>query len=183
MPEWTKQLSDEAACQEGVDIGDQYGTPQEAWDDTNRADYMLWWIHQLTPATEDSPEQRKLVECCAAIARLVLPEFERRKPGDSDPKDVLDEADRWARGGRPLRTLKDKAEKLEPPKGGRKVGLHRRAQAARDSIDAVGKLAYGMPPHRVVQHAMNAKSKRERDEFMEAAADIVRVHYPTMPLR
>lgn len=52
-----------------------------AWQACDRGDWMLWLIGKQSGPPE-SDGRKKLVLCACECARLALPIFEKRKPGD-----------------------------------------------------------------------------------------------------
>jgi hypothetical protein len=85
--EFAQHLEDIGACADAR-IWAKGKTAQEAWDQCERADWLLWWVAQEKP---DSKQD--LVRAACRIARLVLhlvPQSEDR------PRLAIEAAEKWA---------------------------------------------------------------------------------------
>jgi len=97
MKTFITQLRALRACSEAREFADTHETLQAAWDACPRGDWLLWLIGQKCGPV-GSDERRKLVGVCAAIAREVLPIFERRRPDDKRVRKCLELCERYASG-------------------------------------------------------------------------------------
>ena len=75
-----------------------YATLQEAWDNCERGDWMLWLYGRLNKSAPWSDERKPLVLAACACARLSLPSFEARFPADSRPRRCIEVTEAWCRG-------------------------------------------------------------------------------------
>ena len=153
MKSHTEALHKLGACQEGCSFADQFATWQECWDAIPRGDWSLWLIGKQ-PGAVDSPARRKLVGVCAAIAREVLPIFERRRPDDKRVRNCIELCDRYASG--------DQAVLLED------------LREARYAADAAAADAYAYAD-------AAAAADAARISMQKKTAEIVRKHYPVAP--
>jgi hypothetical protein len=87
-----------SACKEAREWAAQYDTLDEAWSACPKGDWMLWlWGRYCGESFDD--RRRPLVLATIECARLALPFFERKRPNDRRPREALDIAERWGRGG------------------------------------------------------------------------------------
>ena len=85
------------ACSDAVAFADQHETIQAAWNACPRGDWSLWLLGRLAgPVDNDS--RKKLVGVCAEIAELVLPIFEKQRPGDKRVRECIETCKRYAAG-------------------------------------------------------------------------------------
>ena len=76
-------------------------TYTDAWAACPRGDWMLWLIARCEPVRSSaawSDERKPLVLASVDCARLALPAFEARYPGDDRPRRCLDTTAAWCRG-------------------------------------------------------------------------------------
>jgi hypothetical protein len=96
---WTDALRKLHACDEAVAWCQTQPDLATAWATCERGDWMLWLIGRTGMAGEiGSPERRVLVGVASGCARLALPIFEQRRPGDARVRDLLGLLDRYAAG-------------------------------------------------------------------------------------
>jgi hypothetical protein len=69
-----------------------------AWAACKRGDWMLWLVGRTIAGGPWSDERRPLVGAAVRCARLALPIYEARYPGDRRVSDCLDAFGRWAAG-------------------------------------------------------------------------------------
>lgn len=82
-------------CAGGLTFARKYATMQEVWDKCERGDWMLWLAGRLAG---EPGSRRPLVLAACECARLSLPIFEARYPGDKRPRRAIETAEAWARG-------------------------------------------------------------------------------------
>jgi hypothetical protein len=157
MKHWTDQYP--SACKAGLDEARKYDTPQAWWDATQRGDWMLWfWSQHIGEPMSDS--RRPLVLATAECARIELPIFESRYPGDRAARHAIETAERWGRGE--VVTV----DELKSAAAGRYVAAAGHYVAA--SVAAASAYTYY-----VAAHAAASVSFR--------CAEIVRRHSPVVP--
>jgi len=83
------------ACSEAVIFADGYDSLQQAWDACDRGDWLLWLAAHKCRTLD---QRRKLVFVAAQCARLVLPIYENKHPGDHRMRECLDACEAWSRG-------------------------------------------------------------------------------------
>jgi len=89
--EYLKKLN---ACTEAVIWAKQFNTTQEAWDNCERGDWMLWLLGKQSgkPGTK-SRKKLVLTACkCARLSLKCVPESEKR------PIEAIQTAERYAKG-------------------------------------------------------------------------------------
>ena len=69
-----------------VEDANKYTTPQEAWNNWDHGDDMLWLLEILNAPHE------QLVLCACEIAEHVLPIFEKEYPNDKRPRNAIEAA-------------------------------------------------------------------------------------------
>jgi hypothetical protein len=85
--------------------GCRFQALDSAWAACPRADWMLWWGGKC--CCYGSPEHRQCVLAATACARRVLPIWEAWYPQGSHPREGIEIAEGWARGGSDAPTLED----------------------------------------------------------------------------
>ncbi|TXH42411.1 MAG: hypothetical protein E6Q97_35780 [Desulfurellales bacterium] len=120
-----------------------------------RGDWMLWLLGRLA-GPPMSALRRPLVGAAAECARLALPVFERRYPGDARPRAALDLCDRFAHGESiDQKTMRD---------------VYAAADATRRAAAAAA------------AYAAAAYAADARMATLRQCADIVRKWYPVPPV-
>ena len=84
-------------CEDAATWADGYTSPDEAWRECQRGDWMLWLLGKLS-GTPESDDRKKLVLCAMECARLVLPIYEKRFTSDNRVRACIETAERWANG-------------------------------------------------------------------------------------
>jgi hypothetical protein len=97
------QIAEMRACPDAVAWlrAAQHPTLAEAWAVCERGDWMLWLAARGEPVRSSAPwsdERKPLVRAAVACARLALPTYEARYPGDARVRVCLDTTEAWCRG-------------------------------------------------------------------------------------
>jgi len=165
MRKWTTPIKRLGACEDAVEWASQYKTPEKAWINCKRGDWMLWLLGKL--AGEPGSDSRKpLVLAACECARLSLPYV---KKGDKRPLKAMEVAEQWAKGEGNI-TLEDV-----------------RAAAASAAYSAASSAAYAAyaasyaASAAAASAAYSAASSLARQRTLKQCADIVRKHYPVPP--
>jgi len=148
---WIQKLKDLNACSEGIVAVSKYPSINAWWQDTDRADWMLWLIRKTT----EGEDRKKLVIVACQCARLALPYV----PADEErPLRAIETAERWARGEGNI-TLND----------------------VRDAADAAYAAAYAAyAAADAAANAANV-ADAARKKIYKQCADIIRAEYPAAP--
>ena len=144
------------ACSEAVEDIAKYETAQEAWDDCNRGDWMLWLVGKLSGKPwSDSRKKLTLATCeCARLAWDKMPKTSRR---------CIELFERWARG-----------EKIS--KSQLKAAYAAAAYAA-DTAAAYAAYANAYAAA-TAAYAVATAAHTAYTKILAKCADIVRKHYP-----
>ena len=98
----TTKLKQLNACEEALIWVSQQKNAQQAWDDCERGDWMLWLLGKLS----GKPESKKrkilvLITCeCARLSLHLVPEEEDR------PRIAIETAEKWAKGDATIEQVK-----------------------------------------------------------------------------
>ena len=182
-----KRLGDLDACHKAVAFVAEQPTPQEAWDNCERGDWMLWYIGKLagSPSTES---RKKLVLCACECARLAL----KHVPvGEEHPRIALETAEAWARGNASLKEVQAAAKAAWAAAGAAgaawaaaeaaALAAAKAAWAAETAAETVSFVAE-TAAWAAAKAAKAAETSAWVARFttLNACADIVRKHYPTI---
>ena len=107
IKDYISYLKELNACSEAIEWSKQFKTSQEAWNNCERGDWMLWLLDKQAGKPE-SKNRKKLVLAACRCARLSLkhiPKNEKR------PLKAIQAAEKWAKGvsGVSLQDVKDAA--------------------------------------------------------------------------
>ena len=86
------------ACPPAVTWASRRRNPQKAWAECQDGSWMLWLIGRCTTSAPWSDERKPLAAASVACARLALPIYETRYPGDDRVRRCLDVTEAWTRG-------------------------------------------------------------------------------------
>ena len=128
---------------------------EAAWLKCERGDWMLWYAGKKAGPVGDE-KRKKLVLAACACARLGLPTFEKRYPGNDVMRVCLDTAEKWTRNKATLEALQVS---------------RRNCYAAADAA------AYAAAAYAAAYDACAATKKK----VLKECADIVRKWYPELP--
>jgi hypothetical protein len=150
-----------------------------AWAECKRGDWMLWLTGQTIAGGPWSDERRPLVGAAVRCARLALPIYEARYPGDRRVSDCLDAFGRWAAGEDVPRDVLIAARRAA---AAARSAAAAAADAAADAADAAAyaadAAAYAAAAAAYAAEAADAERQRALAQF----ADICREVWPTCPV-
>jgi len=155
------------ACNDAVEWAKQFKSLQEAWDNCERGDWMLWLLGKQS-GDPYSKSRKKLVLTACKCARLSLKHVPK---GENRPLRAIQTAEKWARGDRDVslqdvRSAADAADAVYA--AGYAAGYAAYAADAADAADA----AYAADAYAAYAAA------DARDETLKKCANIVRKDYP-----
>ena len=96
MSHWSRKLQAIGACLDAVEWARTQPSLAAAWRTCERGDWMLWLAGRRIDKL-GSMAHRRVVQAAAACARLALPIYEARRPGDRRARAAIVAAERWAR--------------------------------------------------------------------------------------
>ena len=164
---WTRKLEALGACEEAVEWAKESGhkTLAAAWAECPRGDWMLWLAGRVA-GKPGSDSRRPLVLAACECARLTLPRFEERHPGDKRPRIAIEVTERWARGGEGAPSLEE---------------VRSASYAAYATYAYAVYAAYATYADLYAAAAAHAAAYDARTETLSECADIVRKWYPKPP--
>jgi hypothetical protein len=95
---WCDRLEAVGACDEAVAWARTQPSPEAAWQNCDRGDWMLWIVGRVAGGEIGSPERRRLVLAACDCAELSLLAFESEYPNDGRPRNAIETARRYALG-------------------------------------------------------------------------------------
>ena len=102
MKEHIIKLKELRACPEAIEWAKQFNSIQEAWDNCERGDWMLWLLgKQVGSPRSKSRKELVLIACkCARLSLKYVPKSEKR------PLKAIQTAEKWVRGEATLRQVR-----------------------------------------------------------------------------
>ena len=91
--DWIKALVRLNACSDAVEWAGGFDTPEKAWQECQRGDWMLWLLGKLSGGTR-SESRHKLVFAACQCARLALP---YAATGELRPLMAIEATEAWSR--------------------------------------------------------------------------------------
>jgi len=88
------KLNKLSACGSAVREASKFNSGQKAWDNSVRGDWMLWLVGK-TSGKPESKKRKKLVLCACECARLALIHVPK---GELRPLKAIETAEAWTRG-------------------------------------------------------------------------------------
>jgi len=162
-------------CDEALTWATRYHSPLAAWKACKRGDWMLWLLGKFSGPPE-SEGRKKLVLCACECARLSLPSYQKKYPGDERVARCIETAERWANGEATIEELRTA-----------RAAAYSAAAAAYAAYSAAadGDAAYSAAADAAYSAAAAAyaaySAAAAREETLAKCADIVRKHYPRPP--
>jgi hypothetical protein len=153
-----------------------------AWAECKRGDWMLWLTGQTIAGGPWSDERRPLVGAAVRCARLALPIYEARYPGDRRVSDCLDAFGRWAAGEDVPREVLIAARRAVDDAAAAAAAA---ASAAVDDATYASSAAAGAADdaaHAAAFASAYAAAEAERQRALAQCADICREVWPTCPV-
>jgi len=101
MKKQIKKLEKLDPCIDALEWVKKQEKRQQAWDDCERGDWMLWLLGRLC-----GDDRRELVSTACECARLALPYVTK---GEERPLIAIETAERWVKGDATIEEAKDAA--------------------------------------------------------------------------
>ena len=164
------------ACGEAVRFAGKFKSGQSAWDNSVRGDWMLWLVGK-TSGKPMSVKRKNLVLCACECARLALKYVPK---GEDRPLKCIETAEAWARGDASYDDL-IKARRA----------AYDATASASASFASYASYAASYAAYEAASYAAYAASAAYDAAAYDAAyvtktlkecADIVRKHYPKVPV-
>jgi len=173
------ELRAAGACPEAV-VWAEGKDAKTIWDTCTRPEWLAWWIGRCSGGEPYSDARRPVVAMLCEIARLGLPSFEARYPGDRRPRACLEIHERWSKGESvPRADLKRaKADAAAASWSAYAAAAYYAAASvsawsAADAADAAAALSASLSADAAAVAAAASGSA--------AVLAIIRKHYPVMP--
>ena len=177
MKTHTTYLKKLNACPEAVGWADQFPTLQDAWDNCDRGEWMLWLLGKQVgePGTK-SRKKLVLTACkCARLSLKYIPEDEKR------PIKAIQTAEKYARGvkGITLQDVRSAAAAVYDYAADADDAAADAADAAAyaDAADAAAYAAHA------AAYAYAAAAAAARKNALKECANIVRKDYPKIRIK
>ena len=170
------KLNKLGACNEAVKWAKEMKNGQAAWDNCERGDWMLWLVGK-TSGKPMSVKRKNLVLCACECARLALKYVPK---GEDRPLKCIETAESWARGEVSYDDLVE----------ARRAAYDATASASA-SFASYASYAASYAAYEAAAYAAYAASAAYDAAAYDAAyvtktlkecADIVRKHYPKVPV-
>ena len=196
MKHWSDKLT-YSPCAEALTWLKTQPDAQTAWNESERGDWMLYHAGKLA-GEPGSDARRPLVLAACECARLVLL---RVKAGETRPLLAIEAAERWARGGADAPTLQEVRRAADAAYAAAAYAAAYAAYAAADAAYAAYDAADAAAAYAAADAAYAAAyaayaaadaaydaadaaaaAEAARAKTLAICADIVRKHYPKVPL-
>ena len=191
--EIVEKLMGMRACGEAVKWTKTERTPQSAWKNCERGDWMLWLIGRTIADKPWGDERKPLVLACCECARLAL----KYVPGGEDrPRIAIETAEAWARGEASREEVKKAATAAADAYAAAADAAAAAADAAAADATAAAAAAYAAATAAYAAAAADAAAADAvaaayaaadddaddaRRDTLKTCADIVRKYYPEVP--
>ena len=174
MKKQIKRLEELEACSEAVEWARDQDNPQQAWDDCERGDWMLWLLGHLSGGPRSkSRKQIVLMACeCARLSLKYVPK------GEDRPRIAIETAEAWTRGEATLQQVRNAASAAYAAYAAAAAAAYAAYAAyaaASAAYAAYAYYAYAAYASAAAAYASAAASA------LNQCADIVRKHYPKAP--
>jgi len=168
------------ACSEAVKWAKEMKNGQSAWDNCERGDWMLWLVGKMSGKPE-SVKRKKLVLCVCECARLALVHVPK---GELRPLKAIETAEAWAKGDATIEDLRKARRAAIVYADAAAYAGAAAAAAVADVYGAAVAAAYAAAAAiAVVADAYGAAAYgAARKKTLKKCADIVRKHYPKVPV-
>ena len=163
------------ACGEAVRFAGKFKSGQSAWDNSVRGDWMLWLVGK-TSGKPMSVKRKKLVLCACECARLALKYVPK---GEDRPLKCIETAESWARGEATIEEVRvARRAAYVAAYVAASVAAYVAAYVASSVASSVVSSAY-----EAASYASSVVSSASaRRDTLKDCADIVRNHYPKVPV-
>jgi hypothetical protein len=165
----TTKLEKLNACSSALRWVSEQKNQQQAWNDCERGDWMLWLLGRLSGEPESNKRQKLVLTACEC-ARLSLHLVE---DGEERPRIAIETAEKWTRGKATIDEVgKAAADAADAAYAAAAAAYAAAASAAYVAAAAASSAAYV---------ADAAAAAVMRTTTLQQCADIVRKHYPKVP--
>ena len=169
----TTKLKKLHPCSDALQWVSEQKNPQQAWDDCERGDWMLWLLGKLSGDSK-SKSRKKLVLAACECARLSL----HLVPDDEDrPRIAIETAEKWVRGEASIDRVMSAAYAADVATYAAADVAAYAAYADSDAYAAADVATYAAYAAYAAVYAADATRK----STLKQCADIVRKHYPKVP--
>ncbi len=178
--DYIKKLKELGACDEAIKYLLNFDTSQEAWDNCNRGDWMLWLIGKMSGKNE-SDKRKKLTLTTCKCARLSLKYV---KKGELRPLKAIEIATAWANNDQTIlvQAIKKAAYAAYAAAGGAAYAAAATAYAAADDVaNIAAAAAYAADGVATADDADDA-AVAVKKETLAKCARIVRIDFPNIGL-
>jgi hypothetical protein len=165
----TTKLEKLNACSSALRWVSEQKNQQQAWNDCERGDWMLWLLGRLSGEPESNKRQKLVLTACEC-ARLSLHLVE---DGEERPRIAIETAEKWTRGKATI----DEVGKAAADAADAAYAAAAAAYAAAASAAYVAAAA----AVDAAADAYAAAAAVMRTTTLQQCADIVRKHYPKVP--
>ena len=182
-------LSDINACLSAIEWvkASNSRSLESAWQKCERGDWMLWYAGKKAGPVGDE-KRKKLVLAACACARLGLPTFEKRYPGNDVMRVCLDTAEKWTRNKATLEALQVSRRNCYAAADAAAYDAYAAAYdacaaacaAAYDAAYDAAAAAYDAAACAACAAAYAAAAATKK-KVLKECADIVRKWYPELP--
>jgi len=182
-----EELEKVGACGSAIRWASEMKNGQSAWDNCERGDWMLWLAGKMSGKPE-SAKRKRLVLCACECARLALVHVSK---GELRPLKAIETAEAWARGKATIEEVR-KARSVAVDAAYAAVDAAYAAVYAADAVYAAYAAAYAAYAADAACAAADAADDAVDDadaaddaahkETLKKCADIVRKHYPKVPV-
>ena len=166
----TKFLTDLDACDDAIKWAAQQRNRQQAWQDCERGDWMLWYAGRVAGGKVGSKQRKRLVLCACECARLALPYAGENK--DVATK-AIETAEAYCRGETTEQEVRVTADAAFAAADAAYYAYYTAVRAAANAAYA----AYAVYSARAARAAIDAPYT----QTLAKCADIVRKHYLIPP--
>ena len=164
----TTKLAKLYPCHEAIKWVRDQKNQQQAWEDCDRGDWMLWLCGKLS-GKPGSYKRKKLVLTSCECARLSLKYV---KKGEIRPLKAIETAEKWVKGKATIEEVRDAAYAAASASAD---AADYAAYAAAAAADAAAADAYAAA---AAADAAASAAADARSKVLKKCADIVRKDYP-----
>ena len=179
-----QKLIDLNACSEAVEWVKTQKNAEQAWNNCDRGDWMLWLIGKTIAGEPMSDERKPLVlaACdCAEFALKYVPK------GEDRPRKAIEIARKWANGDSSIsqqiiRSTADAAAYAADAADAADAAAYAADAAAYTAAYTADAAAYAAAAAYTAADAAAYAADAAKEKILKQCADIVRKHYPKSPI-
>ena len=172
-----EKLEKVGVCGSAIRWASKMKNGQSAWDNCERGDWMLWLIGKMSGKPE-SAKRKRVVLCACECARLALVHV---PDGELRPLKVIEAAEAWARGKATIEEVRKARSVACAADAAYATDV---AYAAAYAAACAADVAYAAADAAYAAYAAYAAdvAADARKKTLKKCADIVRRHYPKVPV-